>query len=237
MIEIAICDDNLKEANLLEILLYQYAREHMIEFHITIYTNGFLFLDALEKNFHICFLDIFMPAFSGIDTAKELRTIDKDMHLVFCTSSKDFALDGYALHASNYLIKPVDQRKLYAAVAEILRKIKKEKTHKFSVPTTNGLQLISTDTISHVTPDGNYCKIYLLNNITIVCRLSFLQVTEHLCQNRNFTLISRSALLNYDVVVGMEDSKFILSNGVKLSIPRRKKKELTQHFLDYSMEK
>ncbi len=237
MIKIAICDDNLEEANILETLLHQYANENKIDFHITVYTNGFLFLDALEKNFHICFLDIFMPAFSGIDTAKELRNIDKDIHLVFCTSSKDFALDGYALHASNYLIKPVEQHKLFVAVDELIRKINKEKTHKFSVPTTNGLQLISTDTISHVTPDGNYCKIYLLNNIIIACRLSFLQVTDHLCQNRNFALISRSALLNYDVVVGMEDSKFILTSGVKISIPRRKKKEITQYFLDYSMNK
>ncbi|MFI3202092.1 MAG: LytTR family DNA-binding domain-containing protein [Eubacteriales bacterium] len=237
MIEIAICDDNLEEANILEALLSRYAEEKNYNFHITTYTNGFLFLDALEKNFHICFLDIFMPAFSGIDTAKELRTIDKDMHLVFCTSSKDFALDGYTLQASNYLIKPVEPNTLFVAVDEIMRRIHKEKKQKFSILTVDGLQLISTDTISHVIPDGNYCKIILQDNSIISCRLSFIQMTENLSKNHNFAVINRSALLNYDVVVGMENGKFILTSGVKIPIPRRKKKEITQNFLDYSMEK
>lgn len=75
MIEIAICDDNLEEANILEALLSRYAEEKNYNFHITTYTNGFLFLDALEKNFHICFLDIFMPAFSAINLPYLVRWI------------------------------------------------------------------------------------------------------------------------------------------------------------------
>lgn len=240
MLKIAICDDNTDESNLLQTFLQQYAQEKNLNFNITVYSNGFLFLDSLQNNYKICFLDIFMPAFSGIDTAKELRAIDKDMHLIFCTSSKDFALDGYSLQASNYLLKPLEKEKLFNAIDEVLRKIEKEKIKKISVPTVEGLRVIPTDIILYVTPDGNNSKINIQNNlkeVEIECKLSFTQITKDMSQYQNFVLISRSILLNLDVVVGMEQDKFILETGAKISIPRRKKKEITQIFLDYSMGK
>lgn len=237
MIHIAICDDNLEESNILKNLLYEYANTYNINFDIEIFQNGFLFLDAVKKSFHICFLDIYMPAFSGIDTAKELRKMDKDTSLIFCTSSTEFALDGYSLQASNYLVKPVEKDKLFIALDEVMRKIYKERNQNLCIPSTDGLRLISPSTITYIASNGNYCNIYLYNNSFIPCKLSFSQMVENLIQNENFSLISRSILLNYDFVVGMEKNDFILITGEKISVPRRKKKEITQDFLDYSLGK
>ncbi len=176
-----------------------------------------------------------MPVFSGIDTAKELRLIDKETNLIFCTSSAEFALDGYAVQACNYLVKPLEKNQLFSALNEIMRKLPKHKNKKFCIPSMDGLQLVSSDTISYVKSDGNHCKIHLPNQSIISCKLPFSQIVEILNQNHNFASIGRSTLLNYDFVVGMEKYDFILTTGEKLPIPRRKKKEIAQAFLDYSL--
>lgn len=240
MIKIAICEDDVEELDLLQTFLQQYSVENNLNFNITTFSNGFLFLDSLPQDYKICFLDIFMPAFSGIETAKELRLVDKDVHLIFCTSSKHFALDGYSVQASNYLLKPLQKDKLFIALDEVLRKIDTEKLKSISVPTKDGILLIPLDKISYITPNSNNCKIHQqsvsFDNI-VECKLSFTKMVQNLSQYNNFVLISRSNLINFDFVTGMEQDEFILNDGKKISIPRRKKKEITQSFLDYSIGK
>lgn len=236
MIRIAICDDDENDSSVLSTLLCKYSDICNIEFHIEIFENGFLFLDAVKNSFNICFLDIYMPIFSGMDTAKELRKIDKNTNLIFCTSSKEFALDGYSVQACNYLVKPLEENTLFSALDEVIRKINKDNNQKLCIPSIDSLQIISPDTIIYIESDGNYCNIHLHNESIMPCRLSFSQMVERLNKNRKFSLIRRTILLNYDFVVGMEKYDFILSTGEKLSIPRRKKKELTQEFLDYNLE-
>lgn len=237
MIRIAICDDNTTESELLQLLLHEYANMHNVDFQMEIFTSGFLFLDAIKKQFHICFLDIFMPEFSGVDTAKELRTMDRETHLIFHSSSKDFALDGYAVQASNYLLKPVDKNLLFSALDEIMRKIYKDKTQNFCVPSLEGLRLVSPDNIAYITPTSNHSTIHLYDSKIIISRMPFSQMVENLEQHECFSLISRSVLLNYSAVVGMEKDNFLLVTGVKIAIPRRRKKEITQEFLDYTLAK
>jgi CheY-like chemotaxis protein len=50
-----------------------------------VFTNGFEVLSALEKgkHFDIYCLDIFMPGFTGIEVAKEIRALDKTAPIVF----------------------------------------------------------------------------------------------------------------------------------------------------------
>lgn len=235
MINIAICDDNFNDRKCLHDLIVRYADEHKLNFNIELFDNGFIFLESVKRGFHICFLDIFMPALSGIDTARELRTIDTDMHLVFCTSSKDFALDGYGLQACNYLLKPLDENTVFQALGEIIRKIHKESPSNLCIPTSDGFKVLMQDSISYIVPHSNNCVIYVKDGSTINCKLSFSKMAETVCVNKNFSVISRSVILNFDSVIGMEKDKFTLSNKHKITIPRRKKLQITQEFLDYKM--
>lgn len=237
MLHIAICDDMPEESNVLKALLEEYEKEHQESFSIHVFHSGFSFIEEInrKKNFHLCFLDIYMPSFSGLDTAKELRTIDKDMSLIFCTSTTQFALDGYGVQASNYLLKPVTKEKLYPALDQVLRKIKQEKDNVFWFQTPTGLQSIAHSQIFYGEPQGNFSRLILGDQTSISCRLTFSELCQHLLKFPNFALIRRSTLLNYEVVVGMEGDDFLLENHQRIPIPRRKKKEITKGFLDYSM--
>lgn len=105
---IAICDDDAMYLAGMKAYLERWQKETGLMFYIDSFDNG----DALVKKakqtpFDIVFLDIIMPLFSGLETAKELRKYDDMTKIIFLTTSKEFALESYEVKASNYLIKPV----------------------------------------------------------------------------------------------------------------------------------
>lgn len=62
---------------------------------------------ARAQRVHAAFLDIEMAGMSGLALAKELKDLQPDMRIVFVTGYDKYALDAFALHASGYLLKPV----------------------------------------------------------------------------------------------------------------------------------
>mgnify|MGYP000721319838 FL=1 len=47
-----------------------------------------------------------MGGMSGVETAKRIRALDKNVMLVFVTTSNEFASESYAVKANFYLLKP-----------------------------------------------------------------------------------------------------------------------------------
>ncbi len=57
-------------------------------------------------------LDIVMPGISGMDVARELRARNESVRIAFLTSSPEYAVDSYEVHAAEYLLKPVSRARL-----------------------------------------------------------------------------------------------------------------------------
>lgn len=236
MLNIALCDDVNEELSHLENLLTDYMQKRDLDVHISCFSNGFLFLDAIsqENTFDICFLDIFMPALTGIDVAKELRKIDKETQLVFTTSTPEFALEGYKVQASNYLIKPISTSDLYLALDEILLKINPKEEDCVCLSTADGIVRIAFSKISSVLANKSNSTIILLNNQKIQTTMSFGEICSLLLVKRNFHLISRSILVNFNFVTGTKGGFLLMLTGEEIAIPRRKKAEITSAFLEYT---
>lgn len=68
--------------------------------------------EALEwvssNSVDIAFLDISMRGMGGIVLAEKIQEIQPDCKIVFCTGYSEYALDAFKLHASGYLLKPVN---------------------------------------------------------------------------------------------------------------------------------
>jgi two-component system LytT family response regulator len=77
---------------------------------------------ARELEPDLMVLDIQMPGTSGFDVVKELQA-DTMPNVVFCTAFQRYAVDAFDLHAVDYLLKPVDERRLQRAVARARQRI------------------------------------------------------------------------------------------------------------------
>lgn len=57
-----------------------------------------------EQHVQLIFLDINMPDLSGVEFA---RTLDKNTKVIFTTAYDKYAVEGFQLHAIDYLLKPI----------------------------------------------------------------------------------------------------------------------------------
>lgn len=62
-------------------------------------------------------LDIRMPGMDGLEVASELQKMDEPPAVIFCTAYDSYALDAMDNQAAAYLLKPVREEKLAAAMA------------------------------------------------------------------------------------------------------------------------
>lgn len=55
----------------------------------------------------IAFLDVEMPGMDGLELAKQLKELRREVNIIFITGYSQYAVDAIALRASGYLVKPV----------------------------------------------------------------------------------------------------------------------------------
>ena len=116
MLRIGICDDDEIFLRELERELIEYVDGKNITTEIGLFPDAQLLLDALEMHglFDILFLDIELKRDTGIEIGKKIRSDLKNevMQIVFVSSKEQYAMQLFELRPMNFLIKPIDGRKV-----------------------------------------------------------------------------------------------------------------------------
>ena len=88
MLSIAICDDEEYFRTTEKKLISKYMARKNCECMIDMYESGkeLLALRSAISQYNIIFLDVNMEEIDGIETAKEIRKISKDVFIVFVTA-------------------------------------------------------------------------------------------------------------------------------------------------------
>ena len=143
MLLIAICDDAPEDLAKASLLVKEYASSHDIEAQVTEFLHPDALLGACEKaSFDLFLLDIIMPMFTGIDVGRELRR-HGNSQIIYLTASDEFAVEAFAVQASNYLIKPIRAVDFNAAMDRALRQFKASEPKHFSVRSEGGTPYMS----------------------------------------------------------------------------------------------
>ncbi len=94
---------------------------------------------AKEHPIDVGFLDIEMGKINGITLAKMLKELQPEMAVVFVTSHIQYALEAFQIHATGYLLKPVDENDLKRELTFIYPEEKERK--KIQVKTFGGFDV------------------------------------------------------------------------------------------------
>lgn len=101
-------------------------------------------LDAAEQQtVDVAFLDIEMGGMTGLELAVRLKRINPDIHIIFVTGYQKYAVDAFAMHATGYLLKPVDELALERELTFIYGKT--EQANRIRVQTFGGFELYVND--------------------------------------------------------------------------------------------
>lgn len=104
-------------------VLSEYLKMHSYE--VTLARDGAEALKFFNKKvFNICLLDIMMPKMDGYDVAKNIRSKNMLIPIVFLTAKhlKVDKLKAFNIGADDYINKPIDEEELIARIEAILRR-------------------------------------------------------------------------------------------------------------------
>lgn len=144
-----IVEDDDSDFSRLKQLLDDYASDNHIDFKILRCNSGEEFNNNLEIGYDLAFFDIDLKDSNGIDLSKKLRSIDKNVGIVFITNLAQFAIKGYEVDALDFIVKPVAYYDFYLKMQKILSRVKK-KGVELIISNQNDFIKINSDDLMYV---------------------------------------------------------------------------------------
>ena len=140
MLRIAICDD---EADARDALRFQLEKALMEKSEEIVYefsagSNAVSWLGKHPGEVDLLFLDIEMKGLNGMETAKQIRTFDEQIMIVFLTGYSEFVFEGYSVGALDYMLKPVTAQKLMEVLCRVRTRLEQEEDKAFSFKNADG---------------------------------------------------------------------------------------------------
>ena len=128
-----------------------------------------------EKECRIALLDIEMPGLNGLEAAEQIRKQDESAGIIFLTAYDEFAYARRAImiRAVDYLLKPVPETELVAAIEEAMSRIKQhsknhrefEGTHIFEEEKQENVRLSAVSEKIRVYIDKHYKEDIALQDV------------------------------------------------------------------------
>lgn len=159
MINVVVADDELPAVAELAYLLSLDSRVGTI--HRA--NSGAEALKALEEfEVDALFLDIHMPALSGLDIARVISRFTRPPAVVFVTADEDQALEAFELAAVDYVLKPVRPERLAESVRRICELAEEDTVKPDMVTVEKGgiTKMIRRDEILYVQAQGDYARLH-----------------------------------------------------------------------------
>lgn len=241
MLRIAICDDEEKQLHETAALVNSYlqSRPHL-HGHTELFRSGGELLIRAESGecFDLYVLDILMPELSGIDTGRRLRALGDGGEIVYLTSSKDFAADSYDVRAFFYLLKPLEDMKLFEVLDGAVKKLIRRRSSAIVVTTADGPRRILLEHIRYVERVGR-CVRYFCTDGTVdsqTIRVPFREITAPLLADRRFYPCGASFVLNFQHVTGVSGQAALLDSGQTVTLPRTAATDFKKAWGNYWLE-
>lgn len=229
---IGIVEDTFEDRQHLRRLVELFFQSQEMSAVVVEYDKGQSFLDDFRFGaFDILFLDIYLGDMIGIHIAEEVRKSDTRCKIIFTTQTDDFAVEGYAVRASYYLLKPVTEASLASGLALCLDDEMRES--RFVEVTSNRRQVrIRLRDISHVTLSRNTLLLYTQEGTEKVYS-SFGDFAPQLLSDGRFLQCYHGCIINMDYVAQLEENCFVMANGERIQMRKRGAPAIKSAYYDY----
>jgi two-component system, LytTR family, response regulator len=190
------------------------------------------------------FVDVEMPGEGGMDFVRSIPAVSRP-HVVFVTAHENYAAKAFDVHAVDYVLKPIDERRLTEAVERVRRAIEtgaNARMHarlkdvladglsgdgdhltRISARVGDRLVVVKLSDVSWIEADGDYMRVHSK------CRALLVRMTMRELERRLdpslFVRAHRSALVNVDFITSVEllphgEHVAMLSDGARVRIGR-----------------
>jgi two-component system LytT family response regulator len=235
MIRAVIIDDERLARNELKKLLLEFPEIEVIA-EAANANEGIEKIDSLNPD--LIFLDIQMPGKTGFDMLAEL---EKAPDVIFTTAYDDYALKAFEVNALDYLLKPVEPRRLADALQKLhleesrdregisdeeiaVNKTMLHETDQVFVKDGERCWFVKLSEIRLFESVGNYAKIYFGPHKPLI--LKSLNALEERLDEKVFFRANRKHIVNLRLIEKIEPYfngglLLELKGGEKIEVSRR----------------
>ncbi|MGY5850627.1 LytR/AlgR family response regulator transcription factor [Salegentibacter sp. F14] len=197
-------------------------------------------LDAInvlnKKKVDLIFLDIEMPNLNGLDLVRNIESLPQ---IIITTAYSQYALEGFELNVTDYLIKPIPFHRFLKAVArakknhelEIGSRREPEKETDDSKPDFIFIKAeydrmrVNLNELAYIEGLKDYLKFHLKPSGKVLLTLSsFKEILEKLPSSKFFR-VHRSFIVNIDFITAIQKTKIQIGD-VRIPIGEKYKKEV-----------
>ncbi len=227
-----IIDDERLARNELKKLLKEFSDVEIIDEA----ANAEEGIEKIElKNPDLIFLDIQMPGKTGFDLLAE---VERSPRVIFTTAYDEYALKAFEVNALDYLLKPIEPKRLADAIQKLQYEISKEKAgingqlnrgplsdfDQVFVKDGERCWFVKLGEIRLFESVGNYAKVFFGTNKPLI--LKSLNALEERLDDRIFFRANRKHILNLRWIERIEPYfngglLVELKGGEKIEVSRR----------------
>lgn len=172
-------------------------------------------LQLLEKHDpDIIFMDVEMPGINGLDLVKSLGN---SAAIIFVTAYPQYAVEGFELDATDYLVKPFSFSRLTEAVKRAEKRLATKKAPPpvpspayISLKVDKRLIKVDTKAIKYFQGSGDFVKVVAEGKTMIISEK--LKALEERLPSPPFLRIHKSYLINLDLIEYLEGNFVKMGN-------------------------
>lgn len=236
---ICYCEDESAQAKVFSIKIDQWAKNKNIAVHTDLFERAEEYLFKAEQNtYDVIFLDISMRGQNGMELARKIREKEKDVVLVFVTSDASYVFDGYEVGAYRYLMKPVDEKKLWEILdyARMQREVEEE--NYILVKKDSQSVRVNLNDVLYMEAQKHYVNLYLEDQESINIKTVFTELLQEMQEKSDTVLAThRSYAVNIEKVVRIGRTECVLADGSVIPVSRSFYKEVNEAFIRYHLER
>lgn len=233
MLKIAICDDDNTIINQIENILIEICYQEKIPVDIDVYYCGATIEREIVRGakYDLLIMDIQMSGGDGITAAKNIRTIDENVLIIFASAYDEYMVELFRLDVFAFMKKPINKNALVHIFLEAHQKICKRnfyfiyryKSVEYKVPCKEILYFES---------NARQVRVYLKNGEVEVFNGKLSEVEMKLGESKvPFLRIHQSYLVNYHSIKGRLKSEVKLVDGTTLPISEDRQKEFGREYV------
>ena len=170
-----------------------------------------------KKSVDLLFLDINMPKLTGFELLKTLRNPPK---VIVTSAHKEFALEGYDLNISDYLLKPFTFERFIRAVNKAIENQKPseinssitDKSARFFLKGDKKYHQVHTADILFIEAYGNYSKVYL--NEEMIISHEKISSFENMLPKDDFLRVHKSFIASVHKIKSIEGNRISIDDHI-----------------------
>lgn len=232
----AICDDDKRERENIGEIVRRKMKKRGEHLELDHFECGEAFVEKYERGrggYDLIFMDIYMDQLNGLEAIRQIRNHDRKAVVIFMTSSPDFAVESYSVHAFGYLLKPIEQNKVEEVMDRYMEECHPRTRQSLLVINGSAGRRIAYDDILYIESRRMSLRIVCNGGIEYSIRKKLDDVQAELPETR-FLRCNQSYIVNMDRIKDV-DTEFTVENGDRIPIKVREQKRIRDRYATYLM--